>query len=181
MNQRMLRRLLVGIVIGLLIGFAVAAALVKGLAITTFEGTAAGAALAYLSAAAAGAMTGLIAGKPIWASGAKIEAGLKAFFGALIAAAGMFALRTWVGQPIDLSALGAGHGAIGSLPAASLPIVAAVLGGFFELDDTGGGQENAGAKTRVASESNGRAKARVAQDGEAEEEAEAVSAKRAKR
>jgi len=50
----------------------------------------------------------------------------------------MFALRRWAeGWVIDLHALGAGGpAAVGMLPAASLPLLAAVMGAFFELDNT---------------------------------------------
>src|SRR5579883_3449799 len=126
----MLRRLLLGLLIGLLMGGLIAAGLVAGLHMFTFMGTD-GAVLAYLAAALTGGLTGLLAGKPIWATGAKIEAGLKAFFGALLAAGLMFALRQWAGglhppvttvTPVDLP--------IGDLPAAALPLIAALLGGF---------------------------------------------------
>src|SRR5215471_2010458 len=123
----MLRRLLLGLVIGLLMGGLVAAGLVAGLGQTTFVGTS-GAVLAYLAAALTGVLTGLVAGKPIWASGAKIEAGLKAFFGALLAAGLMFALRQWVKVEVPETAITpAGH-YLGDLPATALPIIAALLG-----------------------------------------------------
>jgi hypothetical protein len=140
-------------------------------------------------------LTGLVAGKPIWASGAKIEAGLKAFFGALLAAGLMFALRQWVHFQPDMAFLMPGvdpvdvHTAVvGSVPALALPAVAAVLGGFFELDNTGGADKDdakdAGSKSkkRVADDkANGTAKKRVADDDDADEEAAPVAPKRAKR
>jgi hypothetical protein len=181
----MLRRLLVGLVLGFIVGGLVAAGMVAGLKVPLFVGTA-GAALAYLAAAATGVLTGLVAGKPIWATGAKIEAGLKAFFGALIGVGVMFALRQWAGAwTLDLSAIGAGGpGAVGELPAASLPLLAAVLGAFFELDNTGGGEEaEPKEKKRVAAPSaaNGKPAARLPEGDEGEfAEAEVVS-KRAKR
>ena len=102
----MLRRLILGLVVGLVIGAALAVGLVR-LGEVTFGG-AGGDMLAYLSAAAAGALTGLVAGKPIWASGARIEGGLKALFGALLAAGAMFALRQWAsGFEPNLTVLGA--------------------------------------------------------------------------
>jgi len=181
----MVRRLLVGLVLGFIVGGLVAAGLVAGLHQSAFAEGAGGAAFAYLTAAVTGVLTGLIAGKPIWASGAKIEAGLKAFFGALIAVGLMFALRRWVSWQLDLTAIGAGGRTdIGNLPAASLPLVAAVLGAFFELDNTGGGDEAAPKdKKRVAAPSaaDGKARARLAEADEGElAEAEVVS-KRAKR
>lgn len=191
----MLRRLLLGLVIGLLMGGLVAAGLVAGLGLQTFMGTS-GIVLAYVSAALTGVLTGLVAGKPIWASGAKIEAGLKAFFGALLAAGLMFALRQWAGglhapitavTPVDLP--------VGDLPAAALPIIAALLGGFFELDNTGGGKtddekkaEASGPKKRIApaEKANGQARSRVVDDevepeAEAQQQTAALAAKRAKR
>jgi hypothetical protein len=133
----MVRRLLLGLVIGVVVGVAIAAGLVAGLEVAAFTG-AFGALLAYASAAVTGAATGLVAGKPIWAGDAKVEGGLKAVFGALLAAAAMFALRHWVPNvDLDLTALHAGgSGHLADLPAASLPLIAAVLGMFFELDNS---------------------------------------------
>jgi hypothetical protein len=184
----MLRRLLLGLVIGLLMGGLVAAGLVAGLHITAFTSTG-GAVLAYLAAALTGVLTGLVAGKPIWATGGKIEAGLKAFFGALLAAGLMFALRTWGKLEVPETAITQAGGHLGDLPATALPIIAALLGGFFELDNTGGGDdpkkgEAVGAKKRIAAaeKTNGQAKARVADDDEGEAEQAATPApKRAKR
>ncbi len=186
----MVRRLFVGLILGLLVGAAVAAALVAGLKVPDFQGVGAGGAvLGYLAAAVTGVLTGLVAGKPIWASGAKIEAGLKALFGALLGAGLMFAMRQWAGalEP-DLSFIGAGHAPIGELPAASLPLLAAVLGAFFELDNTGDSKaESTGKEARErkrvgASSTNGSSRARVleAADSAEGEEAEVVS-RRAKR
>jgi len=188
----MLRRLLVGLILGLIVGGLVAAGLVAGLHQTLFSEGAGDSVFAYLAAAVTGVLTGLVAGKPIWASGAKIEAGLKAFFGALLGAGLMFAVRRWVTFPVDLGFAGlpAGEHAAGLLPEVSLPLVAAVLGGFFELDNTGGGDEGKAAdktKKSVADDkaSNGKGKARVASEaqaeGEEEEQAAPVASKRAKR
>jgi hypothetical protein len=188
----MVRRLLLGLVIGLLMGGLVAAGLVGGLHITTFMGTG-GAVLAYLSAALTGVLTGLVAGKPIWATGAKIEAGLKAFFGALLAAGLMFALRQWAGGlHAPITAVTPEDLPVGDLPAAALPIIAALLGGFFELDNTPGGPEDAkkkgessGSKKRIAGEekTNGQSKSRVVEEDDADEAEPAAAAapKRAKR
>src|SRR5262245_22842725 len=76
----MLVRLIFGALLGAILGGIVAAALVKGLGILAF-----GAMLAYVAAAITGVLAGLFTGKPIWTAGGKIEAGLKAFFGALLA------------------------------------------------------------------------------------------------
>ncbi|HEY4012416.1 MAG TPA: hypothetical protein VGM06_03710 [Polyangiaceae bacterium] len=160
----MVRRLLIGLVLGLLVGGAIAAGLIAGLGVQTFAGTE-GMLLGYLAAALAGAGTGLVAGKPIWSKGGKVEAGLKSFFGALLGAGLMFALHRWVNWSIAIPALGAASPTpIGDLPEASLPLLAAVLGGFFELDNTGEVEPAKGKnadRARVAAEEPGR-KARVA-------------------
>lgn len=155
----MLRRLIMGLVVGAVVGAAAAASLVFGLQMLVFAGSL-GALAAYGAASATGAVTGLVAGKPIWASDAKVEAGLKAFFGAVLAAGGMFALRQWAGGwTLDLAALHAGgSGPVGSLPAASLPLLGAALGGFFELDNSGDGEP---AKGKRVATSAAAAKARV--------------------
>lgn len=188
----MLRRLLVGLVLGLVVGALVAAGLVAGLGVRVFAG-AGGAVLAYFAAAVTGVLTGLVAGKPIWASGAKVEAGLKAFFGALLAAGVMFALRQWAGAwTLDLPAIGvSGRTAVGDLPAASLPLLAAVLGGFFELDNTGqdqGDGKGAGAtkgRQRVSAAGPETAKAREGRLGDVAEtdsdDAAEVVSRRSKR
>ena len=151
----MIRRLLVGLVLGALIGAIAAAALIKGLGIVSF-----GLLFALASAAATGAVVGLVAGKPIWANGAKIEGGLKAGAGAILGVIAMFLVRRFLGESIDLTNFGAGAGTIGDLPATSLPIVAAVLGAFFEAvntpevtdDKSATGKKRVEAKMRVAPE-----------------------------
>jgi hypothetical protein len=155
----MLSRLLLGMFIGLALGALVAAGVVQGLHWVTF-----GAAFfAYALAAGTGMVVGLVAGKPVWAKGGQIEAALKAVFGALLAAGGMYALRTWVHFDVSLEQLRAGAGPIGELPAASLPLIAAVLGAFFGLDNTPSPEE--GKRARVAGN------VRVASGGEALDDA----------
>jgi hypothetical protein len=147
----MLKRTLSGLFKGLLIGGLLALLLTKGLGVVTF-----GAVLAYAFAVLTGALTGLVAGKPIWARDARIEAALKAIAGALLAAGMMFALRRWAGYSIDLQALGAGTGVVGDLPLVSLPVISTVLAMAFDLDNTPGGDEAAksrpvgGRRQRVA-------------------------------
>jgi hypothetical protein len=153
-DPTMMRRLLLGLVIGLVVGALVAAALVAGLGWTEFPN----AVMAYALAAITGALTGLVAGKPIWARGGQIEAALKAVFGGVLAAAGMFAVRRWLTMDVDLNVLHAGAGKLSELPGAALPLVAAVLGGFYELDNTDppaakddkGGKRVGADKVRVA-------------------------------
>jgi hypothetical protein len=177
----MLRRLFVGLVLGAIVGGLVAAGLIQGLHVPVFTDTS-GAVMAYLAAAVSGVLTGLVAGKPIWASGAKIEAGLKAFFGAALAAGLMFALRRWAPAfEVPLPPSVGGPGTLAQLPATALPVVSAVLGGFFELDNTGGDADSKGepaAKKRVAEP---KSKARVATDEDAGDETAAATSKRAKR
>ncbi len=142
----MTKRLISGLIKGLLVGALVAAALVSIGAPTV------GPLLAYTAAVVTGVLTGLIAGRPLWKPGARIEAGLKAGAGAIIAVIAMFGMRKWLGVHVDLSALGAGAGRLGDLPAASLPIIATVLAVIFDLDNNGEEpeSENAGAEQRVA-------------------------------
>jgi hypothetical protein len=165
----MVKRLVVGLVLGAVIGAVVAAVLVQGLGWLTFGS----AVFAYLAAAATGALTGLVAGKPIWAADGRIEAGLKAFFGVLLSLGGMFALRQWVHVDVDLDALKAGHADLGQLPAASLPLLAAVLAAFYELDNTPAAKKDDDAKDGTDVKATAK-KVRVAKDEEeSEEEAEA--------
>ena len=186
----MLRRLLVGLLIGTVIGGLMAFALMKGLGAPTFEGTG-GVVFAYLFAAITGVVTGLVAGKPIWSSGGQIEAGLKAVFGALLAVGGMFALRQWVHVDLNLTALGDPtlHGSVGQLPVAALPILGAILGGFYEIDNTpatatekGKDAEKKGTPT-VASKSapGGNGKARVASEAVDADDDLDVPSKKARR
>jgi hypothetical protein len=143
----MLRRLFVGLLLGTVIGVAAAAALVFGLKVTVFDGTG-GSFEAYGAALAVGVLGGLITGKPIWASDAKVEAGLKAVVGALLAAAGMFALRRWAPEVSLPAPLGTGAPvSAGDLPA-SLAILGASLGALFELDNTDEGKKAPGATAR---------------------------------
>jgi len=142
----MLKRLVTGLGKGLLLGGLLAFVAVRGLGMTVF----ASAATAYLGAALAGVLAGLIAGRPIWAREAKIEAGLKAVAGAALGALVLFAVRRWLPYDVDLSAWQAGQGALGSLPVTSLPIVSVVLSMLFDLDNTE--NKSLPPRTRVASE-----------------------------
>ena len=183
----MLRRLLIGLVLGLIVGGLVAAGLVAGLGVSTFA-SAGGAVVAYVVAAVTGVLTGLVAGKPIWSSGAKIEAGLKAAFGALVGAGLMFALRKWGGSwTISLPAIGAiGPTSVADLPATSLPFVAAALGAFFGIDNTGGDEgvakgAPANVRRRIAAGSGKPGRARADGAAGADDDDDAELATRAKR
>jgi hypothetical protein len=128
----MLRRLILGMVVGLLVGGALAAGFARLIG-TSFL-LPGGFFIALGTAALVGALTGVVAGKPIWAEGAKVEAGLKAFVGALLGAGAMFALRRWGGEFSGPEWLG-GTAPLGQLPAVSLPLIAAALGALFGLDN----------------------------------------------
>ena len=173
----MLKRLLVGLILGTVIGAVVAAVLVQGLGLVSFAGSG-GVVFAYLAAAATGVITGLVAGKPIWAADGKIEAGLKAFFGGLLALGGMFVLRQWVHADLNLTSMNAGHAEIGWLPAASLPLIAGVLASFFELDNSGEAAKKEDAKKDAKASGK---QVRVAKDAEAEDEEEEEEAAPAKK
>ncbi len=185
----MIGRLLVGLVKGLVVGG------LLGFALAKLGFVAPGAIIAYLAAAAAGALVGLVAGKPIWAKDAKIEAGMKAVVGALLGAGLMFAIRKWVGVPLPTS-LGAlsgpnlsllessANGTIGGLAVTSLALVAAVLGGFYEVDNTPNADgEKAKGGARVDEGAKGKARiGAIAKDSEAEDDVDSdVDPKRAKR
>ena len=152
----MVLRLIIGLVKGLVLGGLLGFALAKA-------GFAApGPIIAYLSAALVGALVGLIAGKPIWAEGARIEAGLKAAFGALVGAGLMWLTRSFLGVPLPVSfgdiaqaneSLGeaARNGTLGGLAVTSLALVAGVLGAFYDADNTPGEAGDAkNEKARVA-------------------------------
>jgi hypothetical protein len=167
--------LLWGLFVGIVIGGGTSLLAVLGLHVPLNEPLSA--LWAYLFAATGGVLVGLFAGKPIWAKGARIEAGLKAGFGALLGAGLMFALRKWVGFNVDLSSIGLGQGALGTNVAVAFPMVATMIALLFEVDNMFGGDEK-GSKTskRIASGT----KARVASDEPVEVEAEDSSDKPSK-
>lgn len=163
-------RLVWSVVVAGLVGGAVAALAVKVFGIATLTALA-----AYPLAVLVGVLVGLLAGKPIWAKGARIEAGLKAAFGALVAAGLMYALRSWVSFDLDLSTAGLGQGPAGLLPVVAFPAVALVLSLLFEVDNMFGkdkDDDSGGAgKKRVETGKGG--KKRVASDDVVEAELEA--------
>jgi len=169
----MIKRLLYGLVFGLIVGGLLAAALIKGLGMLAFVGTGGGA-LAYVFAAVTGILVGLVAGKPIWASGGQIEAGLKAFFGALLASGLMFAMRRWLHVDLNLGGLGLGPAAateIGNLPAVTLPAIAMLLGAFYEADNTPEADKDKDKDKGKKDEKSGKpeGKVRVAADADADD------------
>ena len=166
----MIKRLLYGLVFGLVVGGLLAAALVKGLGMVAFAGTG-GAVLAFVFAAVTGMLVGLVAGKPIWASGGQIEAGLKAFFGALLATGLMFAIRRWLHVDLNLGGVGLGPAEateLGNLPVVTLPAIAMLLGAFYEADNTPEADKDKD-KSKKDEKAGGKAagKVRVAADADA--------------
>lgn len=135
----MLGRLLIGIVKGLMVGSLLGFGLVK------LGDAMPGPIVAYLAAALTGVLTGLIAGKPIWAKDAKIEAGTKAFVGALLGVGLMAAARNWLSVPLPftLGPLAPEKATLGGFAMTSLASIAGLLGGFYEADNDPSGEEAA--------------------------------------
>jgi len=138
----MFARLIVGILKGLVVGGLIGFGLVK-LGLGLFVGKFA--ILAYVAAAVTGIIVGLIAGKPIWAKDAKIEAGMKAFVGALLGAGLMFGLRKLeiplaASVPEIFGIMTKDPQTLGTFPVTGLAMIAAVLGGFYDADNTPDGE-----------------------------------------
>jgi len=177
----MLKRLVFGLLLGLFVGALLAAAVIKGLGMVAFAGTG-GAVLAYVFAAVTGVLIGLVSGKPIWAAGGQIEAGLKAVAGAIVAAGAMFAMRRWFNIDLDLHSIGLGPAvaqSAGLLPATTLPLIAGILGAFYEADNTPAADDKAPkSKGKDAAKS----KVRVGSQAKDEEDEELIEPpKKAKR
>jgi hypothetical protein len=137
----MLGRLLIGIVKGLVVGGLLGFGLVKlGMALP-------GAVIAYLAAAVTGVVTGLVAGKPIWAKDAKIEAGAKAVVGALLGVGLMAAARHWLTMtlPFQVGNLAPDGATVGGFAISSLGGIAGLLGGFYDADNDPSAEEDAAA------------------------------------
>ncbi len=164
----MMKRLLVGVIEGSIVGAALALALER----TGLQGSPIA---AYGAAAMTGIGDGLVAGNPIWRAGAKTEAGLKAIVGAFIAVTCLFGLRKWLPSvSADLSAFGAGRGAIGNLPLIALPLIGSALALVFEIDDAFGADPEAAVRRRVDRNSS----ARDASSADSEETSSAESPRR---
>lgn len=144
----MLRRFGIGLVKGSLIGGLVLAGLLFGLQLAAVPLWA-----AYLLAIGSGVLTGLVAGKPIWQQGmeARIEAGLKAVAGALLAAFGLFALTRWLPAVVNPQLLKPGQASTG-VGLMFIPTLTAVLGLFFELDNTPGPEKDQQAEEKKPAE-----------------------------
>jgi hypothetical protein len=127
----MLKRVVLGPIKGGVIGALLAAALVWGMKVSLLTG-----ALSYLVVAVCGFVCGILAGRPVWAASAKMEALLKAIAGGGMAAALLFVLRRFVHDAADLGMLGSGK--LLELPLLVLPAVGAILALLFEIDDAVG-------------------------------------------
>ncbi len=177
MPVRLLLGLIKGLVLGGLVGYGLAAA---GLGLP-------GALVAYGSAALVGVLAALFAGKPIWAKGARIEVGMKAVAGALLAPGLLWPVRHFLGMalPFDagalpgLEALAGQNPAIGLFAVTSLALVGAVLAGFYDLDNQPH-KEAAEAKSSGASAGKQRIATTAASD-DAQAEREAADAESAQK
>lgn len=134
----MFARLIIGILKGLVVGGLMGLGLVK-LGLGLFVGG--WAFVAYIAAALSGVVVGLIAGKPIWAKDAKIEAGMKAFVGALLGAGLMFGLKKLQlpladTVPAAFGIMTKDPQTLATFPVTALALIASVLGGFYEADNT---------------------------------------------
>jgi hypothetical protein len=157
----MLGRLILGIVKGLIVGG------LLGFGLAKLGYGAPIAIVAYLAAALAGVLVGLIAGKPIWAKDAKIEAGMKAVAGALFGVGLMYLARRFLTMPVplplgelgganeSLNEVAGSAGTFGGLAITSLAAVAALLGGFYEADNTPEDEARPGAKPEAKAAAGG--------------------------
>jgi hypothetical protein len=148
----MLKRLIIGILKGLILGGGMAVALYMLAHIGSVSGF-----WGYLLYGVLGAITGVVAGKPLWKPGAWIEALLRGVFGIAVGC-GLYALGAVVltGSAIDFTAL------LGSLPVGArpehlyqqplimAPMFATLYASLIELDNDGKGEDAASTKVRVA-------------------------------
>ena len=173
----MLGRLLIGIVKGLVVGGLLGFGLVKlGMGLPP-------AVIAYLAAAVVGVVIGLVAGKPIWAKDAKIEAGAKAVVGALLGIGLMAAARHWLTMelPFSVGDITPPGATIGGFAMTSLAAIAALLGGFYDADNDASG-EDATPPTAKAQEKKGTRRIAAQESaGEEDEELSEGEKKRAKK
>jgi hypothetical protein len=163
----MLGRLLIGILKGLVVGGLLGFGLVKlGVGVP-------GAVIAYLAAAVTGVVIGLVAGKPIWAKDAKIEAGAKAFVGALLGIGLMAAARQWLTMalPFQVANIVPEGARVGEFAMTSLAGIAALLGGFYDADNDATDDESAAPAAAGAREQKGTKRiASPESEGEEDEE-----------
>jgi hypothetical protein len=129
----MLKRLGLGLLIGIVLGG------LLGYGLGQVPGALMGGALGYVFAAVTGVLVGLVAGKPIWAKGAGVEAGLKAGIGALLGCALLFGLRFLSFNVPSLA--GIADAPIGRHPIGALVAISTLLAVFYEIDNSGGDDE----------------------------------------
>ncbi|HVU04475.1 MAG TPA: hypothetical protein VHE30_22110 [Polyangiaceae bacterium] len=87
-------------------------------------------AAAYAGAAFTGVVTGLLAGRPVWAEGGRREAAVKVPAGVFLALATLFGFRKW------LSAVTVGASVpLGDAPFVALPLLAVAIALVLEVDD----------------------------------------------
>lgn len=141
----MLKRIVVAVLEGVVVGGSIAAGIAwLGLSWTDVP-------VVYGAALATGVAIGLVAGKPPWASSAKVEALLKSAVGAFIAPAAVYGARKWLASlSLDLGPV-LGSGPLGDLPRVLLPLTATAIAVLLEIDDAVGPHATAGqAPARVA-------------------------------
>jgi hypothetical protein len=126
----MLRRLLLGLLKGTLLGGALGLVLVFGFGVSSLTGVP-----AYGAAILAGVCAALVAGKPIWASGAWVEVLLKSIAAAAVSVVLLWVMRTYL--PVSASLGPLGSGPLSGLPLFVLPGLASLLAILFELDNNG--------------------------------------------
>jgi len=176
---RLIIGLLKGLLLGGLIGYGLAAA---GFGVP-------GALVAYLGAAVTGMLVALVAGKPIWADGARIEVGMKALAGALLAPGLMWLARHFLTMdlPLDLGivpgleALAGKSVALGTFAITSLGLVAAVLAGFYDADNQPVKADKQASKHSAGSGARIEASATASRDAQAELEAQEAEAAQQRR
>jgi len=135
----MLRRLLLGLIKGSLVGGLLAYALVAGLSVQVLSGG-----FAYAAVVLVGVLSALVAGRPIWAAGARIEVLLKSIAAALLGSGLLFLLNRYLSVQVDWGALGSG--ALAQLPYVLLPTVGVLLSLFFEVDNDASQEEEPGSR-----------------------------------
>ncbi len=136
-------RLVFGIAKGLLVGGLV------GMALVALGHATPAAWLAYASAALVAVLIAPIAGKKLWEKDGAIQFGLKAFAGLLLGPGLMWVVRRFAGLPLpDVTALPSLRGlpgfaalegvslTLGGFALTSLAAVAALIAGFYDLDNT---------------------------------------------
>lgn len=128
----MIGRTLTGLLTGLLLGGVIAAGLVFGLGWASLPFW-----LMAVAMALTGTLIGLVAGKPVWAEGARIEAGLKAGVGAVLAVVSLWLLNRYTGLT-NAAPLPFGHAkhVVGQVSVLAFPMIAAALTTLFEIDNT---------------------------------------------